>query len=35
MNRMVLIVFAVLLLLLLLGGSLSGLYTDWLWCGQV
>ncbi len=35
MNRMVLIVFAVLLLLFLLGGSLSGLYTDWLWFGQV
>ena len=35
MNRMVFIVFAVLLLLFLLGGSLSGLYTDWLWFGQV
>jgi uncharacterized membrane protein (UPF0182 family) len=36
MNRMVLlIVFAVLLFLFLLGGSLSGLYTDWLWFGQV
>ena len=35
MNRMVLIVFAVLLLLFLLGGGLSGLYTDWLWFGQV
>src|SRR3990172_759003 len=35
MNRMVLIVFAVLLLLFLLGGNLSGLYTDWLWFGQV
>jgi len=35
MNRMVLIVLAVLLLLFLLGGSLSGLYTDWLWFGQV
>lgn len=35
MKRMVLIVFAVLLLLFLLGGSLSGLYTDWLWFGQV
>ena len=35
MNRIVLIVFAVLLLLFLLGGSLSGLYTDWLWFGQV
>ena len=35
MNRMVPIVFAVLLLLFLLGGSLSGLYTDWLWFGHV
>jgi len=35
MNRVVLIVFAVLLLLFLLGGSLIGLYTDWLWFGQV
>ena len=35
MNRKVLIVFAVLLLSFLLGGSLSGLYTDWLWFGQV
>jgi hypothetical protein len=32
---MVLIVFAVLLLLFLLAGSLSGMYTDWLWFGQV
>ena len=35
MKRMVLIVLAVLLLLFLIGGSLSGLYTDWLWFGQV
>ena len=35
MNRMVLIVFAVLLLLFLLAASLSGLYTDWLWFEQV
>ncbi len=35
MNRMVLIIFAVLLLLLLVGASLSGLYTDWLWFWQV
>ena len=35
MKRMVPIVFAVLLLLFLLGGSLSGLYTDWLWFRQV
>ena len=35
MNRMVLIVFAMLLFLLLLGASLSGLYTDWLWFEQV
>ncbi len=35
MNRILLIVFAVLLLWFLLGGILSGLYTDWLWFGQV
>ena len=35
MNRIVLIVFAVLLLLFLFGASLSGMYTDWLWFGQV
>jgi uncharacterized membrane protein (UPF0182 family) len=35
MKRMVLIVIAVLLLLFLVGASLSGLYTDWLWFGQV
>ena len=34
MKRMVLIVFAVLLLLVLFGASLCGLYTDWLWFGQ-
>jgi len=35
MNRIVLIVLAALLLLFLLGASFSGLYTDWLWFGQV
>ena len=35
MNRIVLIVLAVLLLVSLLGGSLSRLYTDWLWFRQV
>ena len=35
MKRMVLILIAVLLLLFLVGASLSGLYTDWLWFEQV
>ena len=35
MNRIVLIVIAVLVLLLFLGTGLSGPYTDWLWFGQM
>ena len=35
MNRIVLIVIAVLVLLLFIGTGLSGPYTDWLWFGQM